>query len=529
MTPGTDPHVASTRWAWAWLVLALAWVALVRVPLVLNSGVHLDSDLAVDGLTLLDAVNGHWRWHYPATPFIGSLPVLLSWPQARIWGPTPITLVSGGVVAYALVVLSTFVMNRRAFGPSVAAWGLVPLAFASTGTIWLSGRVTGGHLMAAAWHAGAFALVSDALRRGGWVRSAILGLWCGLGLYLDSMFVVSLGGVIVAASLGWWWSEGPRSMGRAIACVLAFGLAACVGVGPRMIGERVDPHDAYKGQLEPDTRPEAILAMDCLPRLVAGHRLPGFQAEPDPGSLPGASRSIKAKGVSGLAVGVSVVGLGLFGWAMAALLFGVAPHPIPRAIRWGLLASMAAVVAGFLVNRTIANSDNYRYLVTLLVPWSSGFGLLMARIASRKPAGTWLAGSLALGFAALMAADTFGWYSGFGWIDPSGRPVRKVPEDPALAWLEAHPEVTSIQGDYWDVYRLSFLTGGRVRAVPFSEYPERFPEIARSLPGGRPEVMIVRPGAVGPRYRARALAEGGREVERSAGLVIVEWPRGTSP
>jgi hypothetical protein len=557
MTPGTDPHAGSSRWAWAWLVLALAWVALVRVPLVLNSGVHLDSDLAVDGLTLLDAVNGHWRWHYPATPFIGSLPVLLSWPQARIWGPTPITLVSGGVVAYALVVLSTFVMNRRAFGPSVAAWGLVPLAFASTGTIWLSGRVTGGHLMAAAWHAGAFVLVSDALRRGGWVRSAILGLWCGLGLYLDSMFVVSLGGVIVAGVLGWWWSEGPRSMGRAIACVLAFGLAACVGVGPRMIGERVDPHDAYKGQLEPDTRPETIsrnakiLRLDCLPRLVAGHRLPGFQAEPDPGSLPGASRSIKVKGVSGLAVGVSVVGLGLFTSGMIALVLGFArktpplPSPpppgrgpetqaptsdaIPRAIRWGLLASMAAVVAGFLVNRTIANSDNYRYLVTLLVPWSSGFGLLMARIASRKPAGTWLAGSLALGFAALMAADTFGWYSGFGWIDPSGRPVRKVSEDPALAWLEAHPEVSSIQGDYWDVYRLSFLTGGRVRGVPFSEYPERFPEIARSLPGGRPEVMIVRPGAVGPRYRARALAEGGREVERSAGLVIVEWPRGTSP
>ena len=43
-----------------------------------------------------------------------------------------------------------------------------------------------------------------------------------------------------------------------------------------------------------------------------------------------------------------------------------------------------------------------------------------------------------------------------------------------------HPEVTSIQGDYWDVYRLSFLTGGRVRGMPFPEYPERFPEIARA-------------------------------------------------
>ena len=557
MTPGTDPHASSSRSGWAWLALAIGWVAVVRAPIVLNAGAHLDSDLAVDGLTLLEAVNGHWRWHYPATPFIGILPVLLSWPQAMIWGPGPITLVSGGVVAYVLLVLATWVMNRRAFGPSVAAWGLVPLAFASTGTIWLSGRVTGGHLMAAAWHAGAFALVSDALRRGGWARSAALGLWCGLGLYLDSMFVVTLGGVIVAASLGWWWSEGSRAIGRAIACVLAFGLAAGVGAGPRFIGERVDPHDAYQGQLEPDTRAETIqrnakiLVMDCLPRLVAGHRLPGLQAEPDPGSLPGASRSVRAKGISGLAVGVSVASLALLALFLSGIIAQVfaaanrtpplppggrwpetrtpANQAIARAIGWGLLASMAAVLAGFLVNRTIANSDNYRYLVTMLVPWSSGFGLLMARIASRKPTGKWLAGSMALAFAALMAVDSFRWYSGFGWIDSSGRPVRKVVEDPALAWLKAHREVTSIQGDYWDVYRLSFLTGGRVRGVPFSEYPERFPEIARILPGGRPDLMIDRPGPVGPRYRARALAEGGREVERSAGFVIVEWPRGTSP
>src|SRR4051812_27605014 len=105
----------ASRRGWACLALALAWVALVRSPLVLNAGAHLDSDLAVDGLTLLEAVNGHWRWHYPATPFIGSLPVLLSWPQAMVGGASPITLVSGGVVAYALVVLATFAMNRRAF------------------------------------------------------------------------------------------------------------------------------------------------------------------------------------------------------------------------------------------------------------------------------------------------------------------------------------------------------------------------------------------------------------------------------
>src|SRR5207249_3385482 len=131
-------------WPWALLVLAMAWVALVRVPLVLNAEAHLDSDLAVDGLTLLEAVRGHWRWHYPGTPHIGIGPVLLSWPQARIWGADPITLVSGGLVAHQALVLATFLLAWRGFGPDVAAWSLVPLTFASTGTIWLSGRLTGG-------------------------------------------------------------------------------------------------------------------------------------------------------------------------------------------------------------------------------------------------------------------------------------------------------------------------------------------------------------------------------------------------
>ncbi len=37
----------------------------------------------------------------------------------------------------------------------------------------------------------------------------------------------------------------------------------------------------------------------------------------------------------------------------------------------GLAVSALATLAGFVVNRNIFNSDNYRYLVTLLVPWCS--------------------------------------------------------------------------------------------------------------------------------------------------------------
>ena len=161
----------------------MAWVVLIRVPLILNAENHLDSDLAVDGLTLLDATHGHWRWHYPATPFMGIGPVFFSFPQAVVWGANPVTLVSGGVVAAVALLLATFLLAWRAFGPTVAAWSLVPLTFASTGAVWLSGRITGGHLTAAAWHAGAFALLAVCLDRRG--AGSSIGRGSGSGAASD--------------------------------------------------------------------------------------------------------------------------------------------------------------------------------------------------------------------------------------------------------------------------------------------------------------------------------------------------------
>ena len=136
---------------------------------------------------------------------------------------TPATLVSGGVVAYGAVVVATFLMGLRAFGPGVACWSLIPLAFASTGTVWLSGRITGGHLVATAWHAAAFAMLFDCLKLGGWRRWGTLGLWSGLGLWVDSMFAASgfgllVGGLVAAPA---WFRGQSRPWGRAWACGLA--------------------------------------------------------------------------------------------------------------------------------------------------------------------------------------------------------------------------------------------------------------------------------------------------------------------
>jgi hypothetical protein len=183
---------------WLLLLLALAGTTLLRVPLIANARAHLDSDLAVDGLTLREVLGGHWRWHYPGTPSIGTATMAVLVPVGLAMGGTPGALVVSGAILWGLVVAATFALALLGFGPRVAAWTLLPLAFSSTGLIWLSGRITGGHLMAVAFHAVAFWLLYGVATWGGNWRAAALGLACGLAIWNDSMGVMTLVGVIVA-------------------------------------------------------------------------------------------------------------------------------------------------------------------------------------------------------------------------------------------------------------------------------------------------------------------------------------------
>lgn len=287
-----------------------------------------------------------------------------------------------------------------------------------------------------------------------------------------------------------------------------------------------------------------LMLLDCQPRLIAGHRLPAL--ETDPVKLPDGSRPSPRESVGWVLPLATILALGLFARGFLDLLLGRVGGASPgdegallsplrrRAIAWGLSASSLVILAGFLVAPNIENSDNYRYLVLLLVPWSSGFGLILHRWASAGWVVRGIAVAVALLFAVAMTLDARLWYARLGWLDATGwRPARVEPRDPALAWLTAHPEVDAVWGGYWDVYRLSLLTGGRVRGVPLPVYPDRFPEIKGALPGGRPRTLIApnlptealperdRPAAS---YRDQALRRGGREVAHEPGLSVVDWP-----
>ncbi len=535
---------------WFCLLAAVCWSILLRVPLIQNAPVHMDSDLAVDGLTLREAVAGHWRWHYPGTPYTGILSVLLSWPQARIWGAGPLTLVSGGTVAHVLLIAAVFALAWRVFGRGVAIGSLLPLTFASTGVLWLSGRITGGHLLIVAWSAAAWLLLHETWQRRGWRPAIALGFWCGLGMYLDSMFVLTLSGIacagliaVAAASLfGGASGRGElslrerRSWLARLAQGLALVLALLAGAAPRAIGRWVEPYDAYHEQFSWSLDSPLlaghcrILLLECLPRLVAGHRLPGLEADPDP-ALMGTEAPIQTSTTNREAVRwwsllLTVLALGLFAAALLALgaiaLQGRAAAP--RIVAAGMLASALGVAGGFLVNRNIFNSDNYRYLVLLLIPWAIGCGLVLRGAVCRGGPVRGAGVALALALAVLFTCDAAAWYRRLGWIDERLVLIRQRVDDPALRWLGNHPEIGSVFGGYWDVYRLSFLSEGKVQGVPFPLYPNRFPEWSSGLPAGRPETLLARRSPAGQLYLTQALRQGGSVLYREGGLTIVNWP-----
>jgi hypothetical protein len=506
------------------LGFGLLWTVVIRVPLILNAEDHLDSDLAVDGLTLLDAVHGQWRWHYPGTPYMGILPVLLSYPQALIWGAHPITLVSGGTVIWTLVVAATFWLAWKAFGLSVAGWAIVPLVFSSLGTIWLSGRITGGHLLTLVWHTVAFVGLYACLTRGDWKHAAGLGLWCGLGLYLDAMFLFTLAGLIPAAGLAWLLGGRSKSGFRSSAAFLA---GMLVGLLPREIGQWVDSYDAYPSQFAATFHGSAVrehlrlLVLHCLPRLITGTELhelerhvvqdkiavgPWFLSWSD-------ERSRWAP--TGMREGLAVLLVIGFAAAVVRLMLegARAREPARKAMSCGTILSAILIVAAFLVNRNVFNSDNYRYLVFLLTPWALGFGLVVHDLARRR----WLErlfAWLAVGILAeAMTAATFYWYRDTRhYLDDHGfvarsqlppwsevviqadRPVPGPAGSRRAGRYSIPSDVTHVFGGYWDVYRIAFLSGKGVIGIPLPMYPNRFPGWSRGLGRDQGKLLILQPG-----------------------------------
>ena len=299
---------------------------------------------------------------------------------------------------------------------------------------------------------------------------------------------------------------------------LVFLVGLAIGVAPREIGRRVDPYDPYNEQFTPVLQPEVlleharILGMECLPRLIAGYTLPEFEATPE-GLTPNGRPLPRRPGRMSShphAIFATLFSMGLFvlsiAW-MAKASKGMRNEG--RVVSAGLLLSSGLIVLAFLVNRNIFNSDNYRYLIFLLAPWSLGFGLMMRSLGQRATYGGILAVAISLILAGSMTASLAAWYQGLDWID-EGRRATTASQPLGSVPSFVSPFTTHIYGDYWDVYRLIFLSGRHVDGVPFPTYPNRFPGWSQNLGPGQGELFVLDPS---PGWQAM-LAESWRREGR---------------
>ncbi len=101
-------------------------------------------------------------------------------------------------------------------------------------------------------------------------------------------------------------------------CLLAFGLASGVGVAPRIIGARLDPHDSYQGQFVPDPqigriKKNARIMLAGLPASADCRPSPaGAPGRARPSTVKGGSRETAGEGVPWFALTLTVFALYLF-------------------------------------------------------------------------------------------------------------------------------------------------------------------------------------------------------------------------
>jgi hypothetical protein len=527
------------------LIVIVGFAFWLRLPMMIHADRHLDSDLAVDGLVLREYLRtGKLDGTYPGTPHISTLPVFLSLPASWFWGDSPATLVFAGVASAILMIIPVFLMARKAYGtiPAILA-GLV-LASGGLGQVWLSARVTGGHLLAAAWLAWIWWI---------WTRlieSRSLSVWIGFGLvcaiavFSDRIFLLGLAGIGLAslAAVPVYRETLPRTRRTKQAGIFLLSLAACGFLLNGLAASNAVP--AYEGQFAVTTVPEVLiehvrlLFLECLPRLLIGRILPDG-ATGVTFTHPGLISNDAIAGKSPL---VWIL-LGLFVVALVARIVSKgdgksSDTAIGRDPRWlgplrfGLCATTVLTFLAFVLNRNIFNSDNYRYLVLLL----PGFGLAVARITSAGPRQS-LRRVLLIAFVALLTLDTLYWQTKVGFragFSPAPRSARARPESPVdlVDLLRADPPVIAgeFEADYWEVYRALYLADLPIdRGQPFGFFPNRFfaPGSASRI-GKLPPFAVITKSPTSMQILTQIRAEGARRVFASPNLEIYERPTAAS-
>jgi len=491
--PTTPDSKFSRLFAVSGLFACLALAVFLRWPMMTAAERHLDSDLAVDGLTLRQFVEeGKWRWHYPGTPHIGAAPMLLSLPAVAIWGEGPASLVFAGVAANLLLISGVYLLVLKAYGRTPALVSGLLLAAGGLGQVWLSARVTGGHLLAAAWLAWAWYFWAGLIHRNAILLWIGFGLFCGLGLWVDSIFLLGLAGLFFASLAEAWKFRKTVSLQRRLAQAMLFSMMLTVGPLLTSLG---DGENVYGDQFQLITDIPSlidhtkILFLQCLPRLAFGRSITGKD------EITWPDQPFKNE-TSPLLI-TALVAL-----SITAIIFKLISKKTQLSHRaswlgsvwFGLVCMLILNLAAFIFNKNIFNSDNYRYLVCILPL----IGLLYAGLVASghfRPINI----AILLLMACILGYDVYQWQkhaflrdseTAGDQISATGDviafPRRKFTYNQIfISQASGSPPLVNgtFEADYWVVYKSIYLyrlpiSNGR----PFGFYPDRFKSFSPKNP-----------------------------------------------
>ena len=474
------------------LTLIILAAFLIRWPMMVYAYKHLDSDLAVDGLTLRDFVqNGNWRWHYPGTPHIGTLPVLISLPAVALWGEGPASLVFAGIAANILLILAIYLLVNRAYGRVSAIRASLVLAAGGLGQVWLSARVTGGHLLSAAWLAWAWLLWTHLIDTKSLKSWAGLGLFCAIGIWIDSIFLLGIAGLGLSSVIMAWQLRSTIPIKRRSIQALVF--TTFLPIGP-LISKLGDGVNVYGSQFEITTDPSAlkeharILLVECLPRLIIGRTLKTGSPEISMTHLKPAdylsSNYALAMVLTMMAVLFIMTWLKLISPLTSKKSSKTSSDSLPdwvNALWYGLTFTALLTLSAFELNKNIFNADNYRYLVPLIPLLGMTYGLFSS-------AGPMLRQRrfLLILLTLMLALDVHFWQQTNGFYPSLQTKTDKKLEtytikdvvslltDPQPGSLPAITD--TFEADYWETYRALYLAQKPISmGKPFGFFPNRFP------------------------------------------------------
>ena len=503
------------------LILAL----FLRWPMMTAAERHLDSDLAVDGLTLRQFVaEGRWRWHYPGTPHIGTAPVLLSLPAVAIWGEEPASLVFAGVAGNLLLIAGVYLLVLRTYGSTPAFFSGLILAAGGLGQVWLSGRVTGGHLLAAAWLAWAWLGWSYLIQSKKIWPWAPFGLFCSLGLWVDSIFLLSLPALGVASLAEAWARRDTIKIQARIKQALVFIAMLPIGPGLLKLGDGVNVYGA-QFELTHDTavlkQHARLLVLECLPRLVFGRTLK--MGSPEIALTHQKPADYLSPTAAGAFVWISIfIVISLF------ILVDKIDSPTKRPINaasWSMSLWLGQItifllnIIAFKFNKNIYNADNYRYLVLLLPT----VGLLCGLLATTGRH-VFLRRLLLATLATFMSTDVILWQSQNS-LRPSPFQSSKLspgPETNGLVTLLKNPDSPingTFEADYWEVYRSLYLARRPVTlGRPFGFFPNRFQPESPT----QPRFVVITKSPTSMQIMPQLRAESARLILSQFGLEIYD-------